>query len=332
MKNYYDILGVQESSTQDEIKKAYRKLSKQYHPDVNPQGEEMFKEISEAYDNIGDENKRADYDNRRKNPFQGFDVGSGGFDINSIFEQMMNGGGRPTNQRIVVPDKIIEVTLNPVESYFGIKKDIEFVANIQCNPCQGEGGERKICTTCNGSGHIIKVFGTGLFRQQVQTACNICNGSGSMLTQKCPICVGSGVNQTKEKLNINIPKNVDNGDFMRVRKKGDYYNQIKDRGDLILKVNMDNSQEFEKINIDLVYKKKLQVSELLLSNTLEIEHPEGKLKISLPDNLDTDKPLRIPNKGFYDNTVRGNFYIKLSVIKNKNLSENEINKINEILK
>ena len=100
MKNYYEILGVDEKATQEDIKKAYRKLSKQYHPDVNPNGEEKFKDIAEAYDNIGDENKRKDYDNRRNNPFGGM----GGFDINSMFEQMVNGGNRPPK----APDKIID--------------------------------------------------------------------------------------------------------------------------------------------------------------------------------------------------------------------------------
>ena len=331
MKNYYEILGVNENATQDEIKKSYRKLSKQYHPDVNPEGEENFKEISEAYDNIGDENKRVDYDNRRKNPFHGFGAG-GGFDINSIFEQMMNSGGNGQNQRMRVPDKIIEVTLTPFESFFGVKKDIEFVANIKCDPCDGQGGDRKVCPTCNGSGFIIQIFGTGMFRQQIQTNCGTCNGNGSIIIHKCGICNGIGLNQTKEKLNVSIPKNVDNGDFMRVRKKGDYYVQIKDRGDLILKVIMDNNSDFEKINLDLIYKKKLDVTEFFLSETMEVEHPEGKLKINFPESLDTEKPLRIPNKGFIDNNVRGNFYIKLSVKKSNNLKEEQINKIKTILK
>ena len=117
MKNYYEILGVSETTTQDEIKKAYRKLSKQYHPDVNPDGDEKFKEISEAYENIGEENKRRDYDNKKNNPFT--DMGNGSFDMHSMFEQMM---GMNVNRKPKSPDKTIEIEISPIESFTGFEK------------------------------------------------------------------------------------------------------------------------------------------------------------------------------------------------------------------
>ncbi len=323
MKNYYEILGVDEKATQEEIKKAYRKLSKQYHPDVNPNGEEKFKDIAEAYDSIGDENKRRDYDNRRNNPFGGM----GGFDINSMFEQMVNGGNRQPK----APDKIIDLGITPIESFFGVKKEIEYNSYLKCEPCDGAGGEKTTCTNCGGRGVVIQMIGTGMFRQQIQMTCNSCKGQGSTLKTKCNHCIGNGVIPTKEKISIDIPKNVDNGDHMRIKLKGDYYQQQRMRGDLILRVIMNNN-EFEKIGLDLILKKKLDVVELLLMNDLEVEHPEGNLKIKMPLNVDTDKPLRIPNKGYFTDMNRGNFYVKLSVKKDRDIKDSLKEEVKKILK
>ena len=165
-----------QKQTQDEIKKAYRKLSKQYHPDVNPQGEEKFKEVSEAYEHIGDETKRAEYENMRKNPFHG--MGNGGFDMHSMFEQMMGMKGR---QQAKAPDKVLDILLTPTESFFGVKKDIEYEVFEKCSPCDGSGGERTYCNTCGGKGVIIQIIGTGLFRQQIQMECSGCRGLGYVL-------------------------------------------------------------------------------------------------------------------------------------------------------
>lgn len=310
MKNYYEILGVGEDATQDDIKKAYRQLSKQYHPDVNPNGEEKFKEISEAYENIGEESKRANYDNARKNPFNG---GMGGFDIHSMFEQMMGQNRRPPK----APDKIVEVVLNPVESFYGIKKDIQFESFEKCDPCNGSGGERSVCNTCKGRGVVIQVLGTGLFVQQIQMTCNQCNGHGFIISIKCNTCNGIGANKKHQKFNVTIPKNIDDGDFLRLKDRGDFNPNLKIKGDVILKVVMDNSGSFEKVGMDLILKKKLDIFDLMTSDSVSIEHPEGELLIKLPDSVDTEKPLRIPNKGFSNENQKGNFYIKISVKKDE---------------
>lgn len=310
MNNYYEILGVSEDATQDDIKKAYRQLSKQYHPDVNPNGEEKFKEISEAYENIGDESKRTNYDNARKNPFAD---GMGGFDIHSMFEHMMGQNRRPPK----APDKIVEVVLTPVESFFGIKKDIEFDSFEKCDPCNGSGGERSVCNTCKGRGVVIQVLGTGLFMQQIQMTCNQCNGHGFIISIKCNTCNGIGVNKNHQKFNVSIPKNIDDGDFLRLKDRGDFNPNLKIKGDVILKVVMDNSGNFEKVGMDLILKKKLDIFDLMISDSVSIEHPEGELLIKLPDSVDTEKPLRIPNKGFSNENQKGNFYIKISVKKDE---------------
>lgn len=328
MKNYYDILGVEESATQDDIKKAYRKLSKQYHPDVNPEGEEKFKDISEAYDNIGDPQKRSKYDNMKNNPFAG--MGGGGFDFQDIFEQMMGGGGR--QQQPIAPDKVINLKITPVESYFGIKKDIEYNVLDKCDPCNGSGGDRKICNHCNGQGFIIQVFGTGMFKQRLQSACGACNGAGTVIMKPCITCHGKGLTQKKEKILVTIPANVDNGDFMRIRGKGDYNLGVNNKGDLILKIDMVNDGGFEKIGYDLIYNKKTTPVDILLNDKIEIPHPDGDIRISMPETLDTNTPLRVNGKGYKTPNGNGSLYIKLSVNKTGNLPNEIKEKIKDILK
>jgi molecular chaperone DnaJ len=326
MKNYYEILGVDETATQDEIKKAYRQLSKQYHPDVNPEGEEKFKDIAEAYDIIGDKDKREDYNQKKNNPFA--NMGGSGFDIHDMFEHMVN------NQRQTrkAPDKIIDFEITPVESYFGVKKDIDFEILNNCGGCNGSGGDREICHSCNGHGFIIRNFGTGMFQQQVQMACQTCQGAGSQIKTPCNVCNGNGRKKEKQKLSVSIPPNADDGDFMRVKNKGDYYAQINSHGDLLLKIVMSENSTYQKSGMDLIYNKKLDAIEMLLSNTMDIEHPDGTLRISAPKNMDTEKPLRIPNKGYRTNHGNGNFYIKLSVSKGEEISDEVKNKIKELLK
>jgi len=327
MKNYYDVLGVNEKATQDEIKKSYRKLSKQYHPDVNPDGDEKFKEIAEAYENIGDEKKRQDYDIRRKNPFA--EMSGGGFDMHSMFEQMMN-MGRQQNKK--APDKVIQLDVTIHETFFGSNKEISYSSGIKCDPCNGEGGSKKTCETCKGRGIVIQIFGTGLFTQQMQSTCPSCNGSGSRIIVACSKCNGRGLNVENQKIQISIPSGVDSGDFLRVPNKGDYNTQVKINGDLILKVNLLNDNKFQKIGNDLVYTKIMDPLSLLLEKNVIIEHPEGELSIKIPNILSTEKPLRISNKGFKNKDSVGNFFIKIVVEKTKELDQNKIEKIKSILK
>ncbi len=325
MKNYYEILGVEETATQDDIKKAYRKLSKQFHPDVNPAGEERFKEVSEAYENIGDENKRKDYDNRKNNPFAG--MSNGGFDIHSMFEQMMNGG----RQRPKAPDKVVSIQITPIESYHGAKKELRLQNNLPCDPCNGTGGAKKVCNTCQGNGFVIQTFGTNMFRQQIQMQCPTCQGQGSVLLNPCKICNGTAIQTKSEIFMVNTPKSTDNGHFMRMKGKGDYYPNIKQRGDLIIKVDLINDNVFEKVGDDLICKMKLSPLQVLLDEKLLIEHPDGLLSVNMPDRLDTDMPLRIPNKGYKTENGNGHFYIKLSVVKTESLNQESKDKLKNIL-
>lgn len=320
MKNYYEILGVSENATQDDIKKTYKKLSKQYHPDVNPNGEEKFKEISEAYDILGNDNKRSDYDMKRRNPF-----GNGGF--GSIFEEMMG-----HSQRQPKPvDKIIEIVITPEESYKGVEKTIEVDTNKSCESCSGTGGTKKTCTRCAGRGFIIQTVGTGFFKTQMQSNCFECKGTGEHLIDACGVCYGNGVISNHSKFNVQIPNNVDNGDFMRMRGMGDEIPKYG-RGDLILKVLCMKHNNFEKSGNDLIYYLKLNFKELLINDQVEIPHPDGNIKINLPEGFDTEKPLRLFKKGYKVDGTVGNFYIKISIQNNLTLTYEQREQINNILK
>ena len=325
MKDYYSILGVSEKATQDEIKKAYRKLSKQYHPDVNPEGEEIFKDVSEAYDNIGDENKRNQYDSMKNSPFGGM---GGGFDIHSMFEQMMNGGQQ---QRQKAPDKVLNLNIVPQESFFGVNKDIEYMVANCCDSCNGNGGERTLCNHCKGNGYVTQQFGTGMFKQVVQSACPQCNGQGSTIKVTCKSCIGKGLKIVKEIVNVSIPKNVDNGDFLRLQNRGDYNLNVKRKGDVILNVNMVNDGGFEKMGRDLVYGTKMTPLNIIMNDQIEIPHPEGTIKVSLPNDFDSDRPLRVIGKGYKYSDGIGNLYVKVSVKNDSKLNEDLIKSIKDLL-
>lgn len=299
MKDYYKILEVNENSTIDEIKKSYRVLSKKYHPDVNPQGDERFKEISEAYDILSDTNKRAQYDNQRKNPFQGGNM-------NDIFSQMFGNSPFQQQRRKQAPDKVVKVQISPVESYLGVEKTIQYMKDNHCQTCNGAGGEQQACNSCGGQGFHLKSFGTGFMVQHIRTACPTCAGRGYTLIHKCHSCNGVGTKSSVNTVNIKLPHGIDNGQYLRLENQGDFKNG--DYGDLIIQVELVNKDGFEKINNDLVYNLFLDW-EGLKSKKYDIPHPNGGISVDAPNIFDTSKPLRIRRMGYNG----GDMYIKLNV-------------------
>jgi len=304
MTNYYEILGVSKDATQDEIKKAYRKLSKLYHPDVNPEGAEKFKEIASAYDVIGDETKRAQYNNNLNNPF----ANNEGVSYEEIFNQMFgNQGQNPFNQkRKSAPDKIIRVQVNPIESFKGIDKIINYIKNNHCNVCSGSGGEQQPCGTCGGAGFQIKSFGTGFMAQQIRTACGTCAGRGYSLVHRCYNCDGKGVKPQNHEVTIKLPIGVDNGQYLKVGNLGDFRNG--EYGDLVIQIELVNQDGYEKINNDLIYNLFLNLEEIQLDK-FTIPHPNGDLIMNALPIFDSSKPLRLKGKGYHG----GDMYVKLNV-------------------
>jgi molecular chaperone DnaJ len=300
MKDYYKILEVEEKASQEEIKKSYRSLSKKYHPDVNPEGADKFKEIAESYEILGNPEKRAQYDQSKNNPFAG---GS----LDDIFSQMFgNRAGFQQQRRKSAPDKIVKVQITPVESYKGVEKKIQYMKDIQCGGCHGTGGDRQVCGSCNGVGFQIKTFGTGFMAQQIRQSCGSCGGRGYTLVHKCHVCSGHGSKSEVSSVNFKLPKGVDSGQYLKLENLGDFKNG--ETGDLVVQIDVIDHDGFEKMNNDLIYNLFLNLEEVK-QDKLKVPHPDGELMLSQPKIFDTSKPLRLKGKGYNG----GDMYVKLNV-------------------
>ena len=300
MKDYYKILEVEEKASIDEIKKSYRKLAAQYHPDRNPDGEEKFKEIAEAYETLGNPEKKEKYDNKSTNPFQGTPY-------EDMFSQMFGSrNGFQQQRRKSAPDKVVRVQITPIESYKGEEKSIQYMKDNHCNVCGGSGGEQQVCGTCGGQGFQIKSFGTGFMMQQIRTACPTCAGRGYTLIHKCYGCDGRGTKSAAHDLRIILPKGIDSGQYLKIENAGDFKNG--EYGDLVIQIEVMPKDGFEKINNDLIYNLFLNLEQVKESNFL-IPHPDGELKMESPKIFDTSRPLRLKNKGYNG----GDMYVKLNV-------------------
>lgn len=304
MSNYYEILGVSKEASQDEIKKAYKKLAFEYHPDRNPEGTDKFKDIAGAYETLGDENKRRDYDNKLNNPF----AGNGNMSYEDIFHQMFNTQKQnPFNQRRkAAPDKIVKVQVTPIESFKGSDKVVRYMKDNYCHICNGSGGEQQSCNTCGGVGFQIKSFGTGFMLQQIRTACETCGGKGYTLIHRCYSCVGRGSKPISHEVTIKLPVGVDSGQYLKLVDLGDFKNG--EYGDLVIQIEMISQDGFEKINNDLIYNLYLNLEEIQ-SDKFTIPHPNGDLTMVSPKIFDSSKPLRLKGKGYND----GDMYVKLNV-------------------
>jgi molecular chaperone DnaJ len=296
MKDYYKILGVEENTSEDEIKKQYRKLSKQYHPDVNPNGEEQFKDISEAYDVLSNPEKKSKYINSRNNPFNGTN-------FESFFQNMFNQNNK---RRKNAPDKILKVTITPLESYLESEKNIQYFRDNPCQPCKGSGGDRQSCSSCGGSGAQIKTFGTGFMVQQVRMSCDTCGGRGYTLVHRCYYCDGRGTKSEINDIKIKLPHSIDDGQFLKLESFGDFVNG--EYGDLVVQIVMTKTESFEKINNDLIYNLFLGYDDIK-KDKYSVPHPDGELNISSPKQFDTSKPLRLKGKGYRG----GDMYVKINV-------------------
>jgi len=301
MKNFYETLGVSETATQEEIKKSYRKLAVEHHPDKGGD-ENKFKEISEAFDTIGDNDKRQQYDNQRSNPFGG---GFNPFGGGNPFEDMFN--NMHSQRRPSVPDKVIEVVVGVLESYNASDKTITYSRKHKCGGCNGSGGDRVNCGTCRGEGFTFQRIGTGMFIQMVRQVCHSCNGNGFTYSKTCGSCNGETTKSSIENLSIKLPHAVDDGQFLRLQGKGDFHNGIY--GNLVLRIKVSPENNFEKLGNDLIYNAFFDLDSLK-KDSLDVNHPKGNISVKLPIDFDTTKPLRVKSKGF--NNV-GDLFIKLNV-------------------
>lgn len=300
MENYYEVLGLNENASQEEIKKAYKQLAKTHHPDKGGD-EEQFKKISEAFDTLGNPNKKAQYDNSRNNPFGGFNPFG---DMFNMFRQ----------QTRTVPDKVINVDVTVIESYLGSDKQITYNKEVMCETCSGHGGEKQNCHICNGRGFTTTTIGGSMFSQTITHNCNNCAGSGKVYKTVCNTCNGKTTTTKLETIKVNLPHSVDESQFLKLQGYGDFHNGMY--GNLILKINIIPVDNFEKMGNDLIYNVYYTLDDIT-SGKLEIPHPSGTISINLPEEFDTSKPLRIQSKGFNG----GDLFIKQFVRFKRMVSE-----------
>lgn len=288
MENYYEVLGVDENFDTKELKKKYRELSKKYHPDRNPQGESMFKKISEAYDVLSDDKKRRQYDMKRKgfggNPF------GGGSPFDDLFSQFNN------RHRQRKPETGIQFSIGVLDAIKGGENVFNYQINDKCDVCEGTGGDYTSCNSCGGRGFVIQQVGNAFIRQQVRRECPTCHGSGKNYTNKCYAC-NDGVKKTMKSVKVNLPPRLKEGQRLRFNDMGDYHESFG-YADLTVEFRITPQDGFEYMGRDMKFTKTLTIDEIQKSRVITIPLPDASLNISVPKKYNTKSPLRLRGKGY----------------------------------
>ena len=346
-RDYYEVLGVSKSSNADEIKKAYRKVAMQYHPDRNPgdQGaEEKFKEAAEAYEVLSDETKRAKYDrygHQAFGPGMGGGYGSGGMNMEDIFshfgdifggsgfgdifggtQSQRSAGRRGSNLRV-------RVRLNYQEIAAGVTKSIKVKKYVNCNTCDGSGAKDKNsiqnCNTCHGSGQVRKVTNTFLGQMQTVTQCPTCNGEGSIITANCTSCKGEGRVYGEETIDIKIPGGVQEGMQLSMSGKGNAGERNGMSGDLIILIEEEKHPELHRDGMNVGYELHISFPEAVFGTTIEVPTIDGRAKIKIPAGTQSGKLFRLKGKGFPDvnRYGKGDQLVSVSIWTPQHISEDE---------
>lgn len=333
-RDYYEVLGVGKTASDDEIKKAYRKIAIKYHPDRNPdnqEAEEKFKEAAEAYDVLRDPQKRQQYD---QFGFDGPQGGFGGFgggagmnmdDIFSMFGDIFGGhtggfgfGGGNATRQYQGGDLRVRVKLNLQEIATGVTKKFKIHKDITCEACHGtgcEGGAQpETCTTCHGSGVTLKTVRSMFGMMQTQVPCPTCNGEGTIIKNKCKECHGDGVVKGDEVVEINIPAGVEEGMCVTVRGKGNAGKHNGVNGDIQVIISEEKSDTFERSGQDLYYNLVLDFATATLGSEVEVPTIDGTTKIKIEPGTQPGKQIRLRGKGLP--AVQGYGYGKGDIIVN----------------
>lgn len=327
-KDFYEILGVAKSASQDEIKKAYRKVAMQFHPDRNPgdkASEEKFKEAAEAYEILGDTDKRAQYDRFGHQAFSQGRGGGGGFhggnmNMDDIFSQFgdifgeespfgsffgggsgrRSSGGRARGVR--GSNLRIKIKLNYEEMAKGVSKTVKVKKHVTCNTCTGSGAKDKnsvqTCGTCGGSGQVRRVQNTFLGQMQTVTTCPTCNGEGSTIANKCTACKGEGRVYGEETVTIEIPAGVQEGMQLSMNGKGNAGERGGANGDLIVLIEEEAHAELHRDGLNVAFDLHLTFPEAVFGTSVEVPTIDGKAKIKIPPGTQSGKIFRLKGKGF----------------------------------
>ena len=312
---FYDRLGVSKDASQAEIKKAYRKLSKKYHPDINkePGAEEKYKEIQEAYETLGDEQKRAAYDQYgpagANGGFGGGAGGFGGFDgagfggFEDIFSSFFGGGGgmRNPNAPRQGDDLQYRVNLTFEEAVFGVEKEVVYNRESTCSTCHGSGAKPGTspvtCSRCHGSGVINVDTQTPLGMMRRQVTCDVCHGTGKEIKEPCHTCHGTGHEKKTHKVSVKIPAGVETGQQIRLQGQGEAGFNGGPYGDLFVIINVLPSNKFERNGSTIYYTMNISFVQAALGDTVEVPTVHGDVEMTIPAGTQTGKTFRLRGKG-----------------------------------
>ncbi len=347
-KDYYEVLGVSKTATEDEIKSAFRKLAKKYHPDVSKEenAAEKFKECQEAYAVLSDPEKRRQYDQFGHAAFEGAAGGPGfsGFDMNDIdLSDILGdlfggafgfGGGRrakSSSRPIKGEDSLVKVTLTFEEAVFGCKKSIKLDLNEECEKCHGKGGfNEKTCPTCNGHGRVVTQQNSLFGMFQTQTTCPDCKGSGKSFGEKCDKCRATGQVKKNKEITINVPEGISDGMQQRISEKGSAGYNGGPNGDIYIEYHVKDHDIFERDDDDIYLEVPLTIKEAILGCKKEIPTLTGNVILDVkPGTQNLDK-VKLKNKGVknVNSSYKGDMYVVYNVVIPTKLSRKQ----NELIK
>lgn len=344
-RDYYEVLGVSKDADEATIKKAYRKLAKKYHPDINPgdkEAEAKFKEASEAYAVLSDADKRRQYDQFGHAAFEnGGGGGAGGFDFGDmgdifsdifggdIFGGMFGGGGRSRNSNGPRrgADVRVNVRITFAESVTGTSKKIDVTLKDPCTKCNGTGAkpgtQPQTCSKCGGKGQVVYTQQSMLGMVRNVQPCPDCHGTGKIIKEKCPDCYGTGYISSKKTIEVSIPAGIDNGQCVRIQGKGEPGINGGQRGDLLVAVMISADPEFERDGYNVFSNVKISYPTAVLGGEIKVRTVDGEVLYDVKPGTDSGSRVRLKGKGMptvRNSAVRGDHYITLIVDIPKKLS------------
>ena len=346
-RDYYEVLGVSKNASEDEIKRAYKKLARKYHPDMNPgdkEAEEKFKEVNEANEVLSNPEKKAKYDqfgfagvDPNYGAGQGGYGGAGGFDFGdlgdifgSFFGGGFGGGGRrnpnaPQRGESIRASLSVEFT----EAAFGCEKSITIDRSEQCPTCKGKGcapgTTPEVCTQCHGTGTVTQAQRTPFGMMQSQTVCPKCRGKGQIIHQPCPDCRGAGAVRKRRTIQVNIPAGIDNGQTISLRGQGHSGKNGGPAGDLLITVMVRPHEIFRRDGTAVFCEAPITFTQAVLGGTLEIPTIDGKVKYDIPEGTQTGTVFRLRGKGIpvLNGRGRGAQYVTVNIETPRNLNREQ---------
>ncbi len=347
-RDYYETLGINKNASEAEIKAAYRKMAKQYHPDLNSGNEEAahkFKEVNEAYQVLGDEKKKAQYDQFGHAAFDGASGGGGGagygggFDdfmggmggFGDIFDSFFGGGGRQRNYNGPTRgnDLRYNMEISFEEAAFGLKKEVQIRRKEICPACTGTGAEKgtskHTCSTCGGTGQVRQQRQTMLGNFVNVVPCTACGGTGEIIDSPCHECHGEGKVSKTRNITVTIPAGIDNGQIISLKGEGEAGTKGGDKGDLKIVIYVKPHKYFKRDGYDLYLNMPIDFVDATLGAELSVPTLDGKVKYKIPEGTQTGTTFRLKKKGLQHihSTLVGDLYVKVNIETPKRLTEKQ---------